>query len=109
VLTATSDVWLRVYEGNGGPKLYESTLKAGERYVVPATAKAPQILTGRPNALQVAVGSTVIPALGPAEKTIADVSLLPADLVARAAAAPPAPAQPPPAPQRPAASATNGR
>ena len=106
VLTATADVWLRIYEGNGGPKLFENTLKAGERYVVPATAKAPQILTGRPNALQVAVGSTVIPALGAAEKTIADVSLLPADLVARAAPAPPAPAQ---AVQPPAATATNGR
>lgn len=93
VLTATDDVWLRIYEGNGGPKLFENTLKAGERYVVPAAAKAPQILTGRPNALQVAVGSTVIPALGAAEKTIADVSLLPADLAARAAAAPPVPAQ----------------
>lgn len=104
VLTATGDVWLRIYEANGGPKLFENTLKAGERYEVPGTAKAPQILTGRPNALQVAVGSTVIPALGAAEKTIADVSLLPADLVARAAPVPPAPA-----PQRPAASATNGR
>lgn len=102
VLTATADVWLRVYEGNGGPKLFENTLKAGERYVVPATAKAPQILTGRPNALQVAVGSTVIPALGAAEKTIADVSLLPADLVARTAPAPSATAPP-------AATATNGR
>ena len=86
-------MWLRIYEANGGPKLFENTLKAGERYEVPATAKAPQILTGRPNALRVAVGSTVIPALGAAEKTIADVSLLPADLVARAAPTPPAPAQ----------------
>jgi cytoskeletal protein RodZ len=105
VLTATADVWLRVYEGGGGPKLFENTLKAGERYVVPATAKAPQILTGRPNALQVAVGPTVFPALGPAEKTIADVSLLPADLAARFAAAPaaPAPAQPQAAPARPTA------
>jgi len=103
VLTATADVWLRVYEGNGGPKLFENTLKAGERYVVPATAKAPQILTGRPNALQVAVGSTIIPALGAAEKTIADVSLLPADLVARAATVPPAAAQPQAAPARPSA------
>jgi cytoskeleton protein RodZ len=95
VLTATSDVWLRVYDGKGGPKLFENTLKAGERYEVPATANAPQILTGRPNALRVAIGSTVIPALGATEKTIADVSLLPADLVARAAAAQPAPAAQP--------------
>jgi len=83
VLTATSDVWLRVYE-QGGPKLLERTLKAGEKYEVPATAKKPEILTGRPDALQVTVGTTQIPALGQPNKTIADVSLLPADLLARA-------------------------
>jgi hypothetical protein len=95
VLTATSDVWLRVYEGNGGPRLYENTLKAGDRFEVPATARQPQILTGRPDALRVTVGQTAIPQLGQAERTISDVSLLPADLLARAqtppVAAPPRP------------------
>ncbi|MDT9598187.1 helix-turn-helix domain-containing protein [Sphingosinicella rhizophila] len=84
VLTATSDVWLRIYEGNGGRRLHEAILKAGESYTVPSTATAPQILTGRPNALRVTVGSTMIPQLSPAERTISDVSLLPADLLARA-------------------------
>jgi cytoskeletal protein RodZ len=97
VLTATNDVWLRVYEA-GGAKLYENTLKAGDRYEVPATAKQPQILTGRPDALRVTVGATAIPPLGLPEKTIADVSLLPADLLARTTQAPqpatPAPATP---------------
>lgn len=87
VLTAAEEVWLRVYE-QGGRKLYEGTLRAGERYEVPAGAQAPQILTGRPNALRVSVGATVIPPLGPPEKTIADVSLRPADLVARVQGAP---------------------
>lgn len=98
VLTAAEEVWLRVYEA-GGRKLYEGTLRAGERYEVPAAASAPQILTGRPNALRVTVGSAVIPPLGPPEKTISDVSLRPADLIARlqggAGQTPPAP---PPAP-----------
>lgn len=85
VLTATSDVWLRIYEGNGGRKIHEAILKAGERYQVPASAQTPQILTGRPNALQVTIGSTTIPQLAPVERTIADVSLRPADLLARAA------------------------
>jgi hypothetical protein len=58
-------------------------MTAGERYVVPATAERPQILTGRPNAIRVTVGTTEIPPLGPAERTISDVSLAPADLVAR--------------------------
>lgn len=82
VLTALNDVWLRIYEENG-PSIYEGTLKTGERYQLPAGAKRPLILTGRPNAVRVTVGETEIPALGPAEKTIADVSLSPADLVAR--------------------------
>jgi cytoskeleton protein RodZ len=82
VLTAAEEVWLRVYEA-GGRKLYEGTLRAGERYEVPAAARAPQILTGRPNALRVNVGATAIPPLGPPERTIADVSLRPADLLAR--------------------------
>jgi len=84
VLTATEDVWLRVYEANGGPRLHEGMLKAGERYEVPATAQRPLIRTGRPDGLRVTVGQTPIPALGPPERAISDVSLLPADLMARA-------------------------
>lgn len=96
VLTAAEEVWLRVYEA-GGRKLYEGTLGAGERYEVPAAAASPQILTGRPNALRVSVGATAIPPLGPPEKTIVDVSLRPADLLARVQGTPPQtiPAPPP--------------
>lgn len=84
ILTATNDVWLRIYEADGGPRIREGMMKAGERYEVPATARRPQILTGRPDAITVTVGTTAIPQLGPAERTISDVSLLPADLLARA-------------------------
>lgn len=98
VLTATSDVWLRVYEGNGGPVLLERTLQAGERYEVPAGARAPQIRTGLPEGLRITVGSTVIPPLAPPATTVANVSLLPADLIARTSstAAPAAAAGAPP-------------
>ncbi len=84
VLTATDEVWLRVYEGNGGSSLFEGVLQAGQRYEVPATAQAPQIRTGRPQALRVTVGATKIPPLGQPEQTISDVSLRAADLAARA-------------------------
>jgi cytoskeleton protein RodZ len=102
-LTATEDVWLRVYEAGGGAALFQNTLKAGERYQVPSNAVAPQIRTGRPTALQITVGTTVIPPLGSPEQTISDVSLAPADLLARAGVQPApapgaaAPAAPPPA------------
>ena len=86
-LTATEEVWLRVYEEDG-ERLLEKTMVPGERYVVPSTAERPLILTGRPNALRVTVGSTEIPPLGPAERTISDVSLAATDLLARAGSAP---------------------
>lgn len=102
VLTATDDVWLRVYEADGGERLFETTLTPGQRFVVPETARKPLILTGRPNALRITVGNVEIPALGPPEKTISDVSLAPEDLLARARAVPPAASQPIPASPRPA-------
>jgi transcriptional regulator with XRE-family HTH domain len=97
VLTATDEVWLRVYDGKGGPALFQNSLKPGERFEIPASAARPMIRTGRPNALRVTVGSREIPPLGPPERLVADVSLLPADLVARAQAP-----QPGPAPAQPA-------
>lgn len=82
-LTATEPVWLRVTD-QGGARLYENTLAVGERYVVPSNAAAPTLLTGKPEALRVTVGQAVIPPLGPPARTIADVSLLAPDLLARA-------------------------
>ncbi|MDO6413209.1 DUF4115 domain-containing protein [Sphingomonas sp. BIUV-7] len=87
VLTAESGVWLRVSEPDGR-KLFEGLLDTGKSYTVPAEAVDPRLLTGRPNALKVTVGSTVIPPLGPPEQRIRDVSLKPAALLGRAAAAP---------------------
>lgn len=94
VLTATGEVWLRVYEA-GGERLFEGTMAPGQRFEVPRTSASPKILTGRPDAVRVTVGTTEIPPLGPAQRTISDVSLLAPDLLARlpgdaAAPAPPA-------------------
>lgn len=82
VLTATDDVWLRVYEEGGGT-LYENILSTGQSFEVPSNAARPLIRTGRPNALRVTVGQTEIPALGPPERTINNVSLTADDLLAR--------------------------
>lgn len=92
ILTAIEPVWLRVYEADG-ERLLEKQMDVGERWEVPAGARNPQILTGRPQAIRVTVGSAVIPPLGSAERTIRDVSLRPEALLARlggpAAPAPP--------------------
>ncbi|HEX6377256.1 MAG TPA: RodZ domain-containing protein [Allosphingosinicella sp.] len=92
VLSAAEDVWLRIDQAGGGSPLYMGILKAGESYQVPASAQSPRIRTARANVLRVSVGGIQVPPLGPAETTISNVSLAPADLVARArgAAAPPA-------------------
>jgi hypothetical protein len=89
VLEATSDLWLRVDEP-GGAKLREGVMKAGERWEVPPTVQQPQITTGRPDALRITVGATEIPPLGEPRRTIAGVSLLPNDLLARVQGAAPA-------------------
>ena len=98
VLTAAEDVWLRIDQGGGGgAPLYMGTLKAGQSYQVPAGAQAPRLRTARANVLQVSVGGKRIPPLGPPETTISNVSLTPADLVARAQSGG-APQPSPPAP-----------
>ncbi|HWH18772.1 MAG TPA: RodZ domain-containing protein [Allosphingosinicella sp.] len=96
VIAATDEVWLRIYEGGSGRRLFEGIMQAGQRYEVPATAQQPQIRTGRPQVLRVTVGGIEVPPLGAAETTIDDVSLLPADLAARAQGTTGQPAAPAP-------------
>lgn len=83
VMTAADDVWIRIYQADG-TRLYEGTLKRGESYTVPDTARDPMILTGRPDALSVTVGGQAMPPLGPAERTISDVPVSATALLARA-------------------------
>lgn len=87
VLTSESPVWLRISEPTGA-KLFEGLLDTGKSFTIPAEAVDPRLLTGRPNALKIMVGNTLIPPLGPPEQRIRDVSLKPAALLARAQAAP---------------------
>ena len=92
VIGATQDVWIKV--SDSGKTLFMSVLHPGDRFEVPADAVAPLMTTGRPGSTTVMVGQTPIPTLGDPDRIAKDVSLKPADLLARAAAPPPA-AQPP--------------
>lgn len=96
-ITATEPVWLQVSE-KGGATLFSGELAGGQRYDVPATATAPLLKTGKPEALRITVGTAEAPPVGPAATTVRDVSLLGPDLMrGPAAAQPPAPATAPPA------------
>ncbi len=94
VITATDTVWIRIY-GADNKRIFESEMKAGDRYTVPADANGPMIVTGRPQALSVTVGGQAIAPLGEPDRTISDVGVSAAALLARpttAAAVAPAPA-----------------
>lgn len=81
-VTATEDVFVRIYQQDGRD-LYRGILRAGQRFQLPSTAVSPLIGTGRPNAIRVTVGATLIPSMGTPETPIDGVSLDPADLLAR--------------------------
>lgn len=96
VLTATAPAWIRITDQ--GKSIYEGVLQPGQSYTVPATATAPLLRAGAPEALRINVGNAVAPPVGPAGQVTSNVSLLPADLM-RGPAAPSgaAPAAPTPA------------
>ncbi|MDQ3471921.1 MAG: helix-turn-helix domain-containing protein, partial [Pseudomonadota bacterium] len=93
VLTATESSWIQV--SDGGRTLFQGELAPGQPYQVPATATAPMLRAGKPEALRVTVGGRVTPPVGPPGQVAANVSLLGRDLMqSGAAAAAPAPPGP---------------
>ena len=97
VLTATGPAWIQVTDQ--GQTLFSGELAPGQSFTVPATAVAPLLKAGKPEALRINVGSAVAPPVGPSGRVASNVSLLPADLMRGGAAAP---AAPPPAAATPA-------
>lgn len=88
-LTATGEVWLRIADGEGGPTLFMGSLNAGQTFAVPPDARNPVIRTGRPQMLRATVGTADLGPLEPVERVVANVSLRPEDLAARAQRRPP--------------------
>ena len=88
-LTGKDEVWLRVYEADGTPRgatLFENTLKAGDHFDVPLSAKNPLINVGRPDKLQITVNGSAVAALGDGKVALKDVPISAAALLARPAA-----------------------
>lgn len=83
VITATDSVWVKIYDAEN-KRLFESEMKAGDKFTVPANANNPMIVTGRPNVLNVTVNGNAVPTLGVPDRTIADVGVSAKALLARA-------------------------
>jgi cytoskeleton protein RodZ len=82
VITANDMVWAKIYDADN-KRLFEAEMKAGDAFTVPADANNPMIVTGRPQALQVTVGGKPVAPLGEADRTISDVGVSAAALLAR--------------------------
>ncbi|APG62413.1 hypothetical protein LPB140_05945 [Sphingorhabdus lutea] len=98
VFTAKGEIWLRIYEKEG-ERIFEKQMNAGESFTIPATAKEPLLLTGRPDLLTVTIGGKEVAPLGTAERTVSDLPISAKALLARpseeeSAAAVPATAAP---------------
>jgi hypothetical protein len=97
VITANEQVWLQIKDG--ATTLKEGLLESGQSFEVPASAQAPVLMTGKPEAIRISVGTADAPPVGAAAQTVRNVSLRAADLMRRpgAAATPtlPAPSAPP--------------
>jgi cytoskeletal protein RodZ len=87
VLTATDAVWIEIKDG--ALILKQGQLAPGQSYEVPANAAAPQLTTGKPEALRITVGSQPAPAVGEPGRTVSGVSLKAEELM-RTATTPPA-------------------
>jgi len=83
VLTATDAVWLEIKDGS--TVLKQGLLERGQSFEIPASATAPVLTTGKPEALSISVGSQQVPAVGQPGRTVSGVSLKAADLMRPAA------------------------
>lgn len=82
VLTATDNVWVKIYDAEN-KRLYEKEMVKGDSFIVPKDANKPMIVTGRPQVLIVTVDGKEVPALGPADRTVADLEISAQALLAR--------------------------
>ena len=84
VLTGLSEVWIGFDDAEGKTENWR-TLDAGETYQVPpAYIEQFTLRTSIPQALKVTVGGRDVGPVGPADTLVKNISLKPADLVARA-------------------------
>lgn len=83
VLTATEDVWIKVYDRDD-QTVRQGIMTAGEQWTVPGDPRQLLLWTGKAGALGISVDGRPVPSLGGPAETVRDVSLDPAALTARA-------------------------
>ncbi|WNO53966.1 helix-turn-helix domain-containing protein [Stakelama saccharophila] len=86
VLTATGEVWVRIYNA-ANDTLLMKTMQPGETYDVPKDADDPMINVGRPGQIKVTIDGAEVAPLGPAERAIKDVPISAAALRSRGSTA----------------------
>jgi cytoskeletal protein RodZ len=79
VLASSELVWIQIKDQ--GRTLFEGMMNPGQNYQVPATATAPLLKAGKPEALRISVGTAVAPTVGPPGRVASNVSLLGPDLM----------------------------
>lgn len=79
-LAAREEVWLRISDGN--QTFFMGTMAPGQVLTLPQ-GRDWLLRTGRAGALDVKVGTTAVPPLGPPAGQVRDLSLKPGDLLAR--------------------------
>ena len=89
VFTALEEgIWVKFYDGSG-KQLMQKQMAKGESYTVPADAVGPMVWTGRPEALAVSIGGHPIGKLDDSRKTVRDLPVSAAALLARSSASTP--------------------
>ena len=84
LVTATDEVWVRIYDADG-KTLHQGVLQAGQRFDVPDGARDPMINVGRPDKLRITVNGSLVSGLVLGDQPIKDVRVSAAALSARAA------------------------
>lgn len=82
-------VWVKFYDRDGR-QLMQKQLALGDSYTVPGDAENPLLWTGRPDALAITVGGKPVAKLADQQRTMKDVPVSAAALLARPAAPTPA-------------------
>ncbi|MGB3722952.1 MAG: DUF4115 domain-containing protein, partial [Pacificimonas sp.] len=75
VIAATADAWMRVSDQDGGNKLFERVLAAGESFTLPEGESGMYIKAGNAGALTISIGDTEMPKLGRMGSVVGPVAL----------------------------------